>query len=132
MRALGETFDRIVIDSPSLMSFTDGQILAAGADATLLVVRMNQSVRQIGMLALNALQKVGANVQGAIANDVAGMARRIQKYGGAWQYASGGTQFLGTERGGTPAGALPAGKSKGEKLKISEPSWSSDVSGAKK
>jgi capsular exopolysaccharide synthesis family protein len=132
MRALGDTFDRIVIDSPSLMQFTDGQILAAGADVTLLVLRMNQSMRQIGMLALDALQKVGANVQGAIANDVAGLARRIHKYGGAWQYASGGPQFLGTERAGGPTGALPAGKAKGEKLKISEPSWSSDVSAAKK
>jgi capsular exopolysaccharide synthesis family protein len=132
MRALSDAFDRIVIDSPSLMSFTDGQILAAGADATLLVVRMNQSVRHIGMLALDALQKVGANVQGAIANDVAA-ARRIQKYGGAWQYASRGGQFLGTERGpAAPTGALPAGKGKGEKLTISEPAWSSDVSVARK
>jgi capsular exopolysaccharide synthesis family protein len=132
MRALSDTFDRIIIDSPSLMMFTDGQILAAGADVTLLVVRMNQSVRRIGTLALDALQKVGANVQGAIANDVAGMGRRMQKYGGAWQYASRGAHYLGSERGGGPAAALPAGKANGEKLKISEPAWSSDVSVAQK
>jgi capsular exopolysaccharide synthesis family protein len=130
MRALSETFDRIVIDSPSLMLFSDGQILAAGADVTLLVVRMNQSLRQVGMLALDALQKVGANVQGAIANDVA-TSRRIAKYGGAWQYASRGARFVGTEGGAGPSTALPAGKCKGEKLSISEPAWTSDVSIAK-
>jgi capsular exopolysaccharide synthesis family protein len=130
MRALSQTFDRIVIDSPS-MQFTDTQILAAGADATLLVLRMNQSMRQIGMLALDALQKVGANVQGAVANDVAGP-RRIQKYGGAWQYASRGRQFLATERApDSSSAALPAAKNSKETLMISEPAWSSDMGVAK-
>jgi Mrp family chromosome partitioning ATPase len=113
------------------MQFTDTQILAAGADATLLVLRMNQSMRQIGMLALDALQKVGANVQGAVANDVAGP-RRIHKYGGAWQYASRGRQFLATERApDSSSAALPAAKSHKETLMISEPAWSSDTGVAK-
>ena len=48
MKALISSFDRIVIDSPPLMSVTDAQIMAASADATLLVLRMNRSARSLG------------------------------------------------------------------------------------
>jgi succinoglycan biosynthesis transport protein ExoP len=125
MRALGDTFDRIVIDSPPLMMFTDAQILAASADVTLLVLRMNQSMRQVGMLAMDALTKVGANLQGAVANDVS-PGRALHKYGGAWQYAARSANQIGTKIETKPAGALPAGKMKTEVLTISEPAWSSE------
>ena len=86
MHALGETFDRIVIDSPPLMSVTDARILAASSDVTLLVLRMNRSMRTMGALALDGLDKVGANVLGAVANDVP-PARPLRDYGGSWRYA---------------------------------------------
>jgi capsular exopolysaccharide synthesis family protein len=87
MQALSGTFDRIVIDSPPLMSVTDGRILAAGADVTLLVLRMNRSARQLGLLALDGLRRVGANVLGAVANDVPAHIAPQQHYGDAWNYA---------------------------------------------
>src|SRR5207302_9274984 len=87
MRALGGSFDRIVIDSPPLMLFTDAAVLAEAADATLLVLRMNQSMRALGTLALDGLTKVGANVLGAVANDVSA-GKGYRKYGGAWQFAA--------------------------------------------
>ncbi|HZL37644.1 MAG TPA: CpsD/CapB family tyrosine-protein kinase, partial [Tepidisphaeraceae bacterium] len=87
MSSLCARFDRIIIDSPPLTNVADGRVLAAGADATLLVLRMNHSNRRLGELALDGLQKVGAQVIGAIANDMpAGHGHHY--YGGSWQYAS--------------------------------------------
>ncbi len=93
MRSLVGTFDRIVIDSPPLMSVADARILAASADATLLVLRMNQSVRRFGIMALDGLEKVGANVLGAIANDTAPMPES-RYYRGSWQYASSARRVM--------------------------------------
>jgi capsular exopolysaccharide synthesis family protein len=87
LKALRHTFDRIVIDSPPLMRFADARIVAATSDVTLLVFRMNQSMRPLGALALDWLAKIGAHVVGAIANDVpSGQAERY--YGSSAQYAT--------------------------------------------
>jgi capsular exopolysaccharide synthesis family protein len=87
LRAMSGKFDRIVIDSPPLLNVTDGQILGAMADTTLLVLRMNRSVRQLAALALEGLAKVGANVLGAVANDVP-LHGAYRYYGSSWQYAA--------------------------------------------
>lgn len=134
MRALGGSFDRIVIDSPPLMLFTDAAVLAAAADATLLVLRMNQSMRGLGTLALDGLTKVGANVLGAVANDVS-PGKGYRKYGGAWQYASRAERYSGEVAAVSAAGSRN-GEARGngareagrvEVLSISEPDWSADV-----
>lgn len=70
MEALGTAFERIVIDSPPLAPVTDGRILASMAHATLVVLRMNQSVRKVSVTAIDGLKKVGANILGAVVNDV--------------------------------------------------------------
>jgi hypothetical protein len=75
-----------VIDSPALEEVADGRILAAAADATVLVLRMNKSMQRSGVLALNGLNEVGANVLGAVANDVrTGASFRLEA--DPWQYA---------------------------------------------
>jgi polysaccharide biosynthesis transport protein len=132
MRALGSTFDRIIIDSPPVMSVTDARILAASSDVTLLVLRMNRSMRQLGAYALDGLERIGANVLGAIANDVpAGSA--YEYYGGSWQYAATSTRLLDVEGvGGWKNTDLPvaagngeaaAAKSEHDVLTIEEPDW---------
>jgi capsular exopolysaccharide synthesis family protein len=127
MRTLSETFDRIIIDSPPLMLFTDAHVLAASADVTLLVLRMKQSMRQVGMLAMDSLIKVGANVLGAVANDVS-PDKAYRKYGGAWQYAANNNRYLGASGGGEMRPTIiSAAKPKVEALTISEPDWSSDA-----
>jgi capsular exopolysaccharide synthesis family protein len=70
LELLSRSFDRIVIDSPPLLRFNDARILAASVDVTLLVLRMNQSLRSIGMTAVERLAQVGANVLGVVVNDV--------------------------------------------------------------
>ncbi len=100
MESLCDSFDRIIIDSPPVMNVADARILAASADATLLVLRMNLSVRKLGIYALQDLYRVGANVLGAIANDVPARPE-YGYYGGSWSYASGTQRML-------TAGTVPA------------------------
>jgi capsular exopolysaccharide synthesis family protein len=128
MRTLAEGFDRVIVDSPPLMMFTDARVLAASADATLLVLRMNQSVRELGMLALDGLERAGANVLGAIANDVP-PPRAYRKYGGTWQYAmAGAARRIADEDENSMVSERErrVGRSS-ELLTVKEPDWSSDA-----
>jgi Mrp family chromosome partitioning ATPase len=89
MRRLVATFDRVIIDSPPLVPVSDAQILAASADATVLVMRMNQSSRQLVSRCRDLLKQVNARVLGAVVNDVpASVFGRY--YGGAWRYGAPG------------------------------------------
>ena len=105
--------------------------LAASADVTVLVLRMNQSMRTLGVLAINGLQKIGANVVGAVANDVPS--------GKAYPYYGGSSQYVAPARALVTQGALPgkhsdawsvarpAEKVAAEALMIAEPDWSTDM-----
>jgi polysaccharide biosynthesis transport protein len=93
IQTLAAAFDRLIFDSPPLVNFADARILGAAADATILVVRMNQSARHLGLLALDGLHRVGANVVGAVANDMA-PALAYRRYGGAWEYAASDVRAL--------------------------------------
>ncbi len=131
IQALSKTFDRIIIDSSPLLRFSDTRILAASADVTVLVLRMNQSMRTLGVLAINGLQKIGANVVGAVANDVPS--------GKAYPYYGGSSQYVAPARAFVTQGALtakhsdawsvarPAEKVAAEALMIAEPDWSTDM-----
>ena len=106
LKTLCEAFDRIVIDSPALEKVADGRILAAAADATVLVLRMNQSMQRSGVIALAGLNDLGANVLGAVANDVrTGVSFRLD--GDPWHYTVGrGRDAIGgTDK---PGGQLPS------------------------
>ena len=96
VQTLAAAFDRLIFDSPPLTHFSDGRVLAASADATVVVVRMNQSARHLGLLALDGLNRVGANVVGAVANDVTSPSSQYRRYGGAWEYAARDTRVLPT------------------------------------
>ena len=82
---LCEGYDRIVIDSPPVMSVTDSQILAAICNITLLVLRAERSTRKASQQARDALSSVGAHILGAVVNDVR---RKSARYGyhGAYGY----------------------------------------------
>ena len=124
-----------MIDSPPLEEVTDGRILAAAADVTVLVLRVNQSMRRAGAMAVVGLNEVGANVLGVVANDVPPVsAYRLDV--GAWQYAAAARGHNGSDNNGSNgAGALPprTGELKplsaapahfsSETITISEPDW---------
>src|SRR4051812_23363363 len=50
IEALKGTFDRVIIDSPPVMLVADARVIAAAADATLLILRMNKSDRRLAAL----------------------------------------------------------------------------------
>jgi capsular exopolysaccharide synthesis family protein len=126
--SLAASFDRVVIDSSSLASVSDARSLAALADVTLMVVRMNRSTRALCMMTMDSLLRVGANVAGVIANDVP-MPRGQSEY-----YALGGTTPYGEPRrrarrtlaGGGGAPRLSPGTAPGVVMAIDEPNWSDD------
>ncbi len=131
IQALSKTFDRIIIDSSPLLRFSDTRILAASADVTVLVLRMNQSMRTLGVLAINGLQKIGANVVGAVANDVPS-GKAYPYYGGSSQYVAPAraliTQMAPTVKHSDAwSVARPSEKVAVDALLIAEPDWSTDM-----
>lgn len=65
---LKNVVDVIVIDTPPSLVVTDPAVLAKRADAVLLVVEMGSTRRESARQALEALQRVGANVVGTVIN----------------------------------------------------------------
>ena len=68
LASLERSFDYVVIDTPPLGAFVDAAILAARADATLLVVREGLARRSELAAAKNQLDKAGARLLGIVMN----------------------------------------------------------------
>lgn len=74
---LTKSYDYIVIDTPPVMAVTDAQLLAAKADATVLVVRANTIKGKVVLNSYKELEKVKANVIGTILNDYDNLGERL-------------------------------------------------------
>ena len=61
-------YDYIILDTPSVMSVTDPQILAAKVDGTIIVVKANKSKNAMVVKAYKELEKVKATVIGTVLN----------------------------------------------------------------
>jgi capsular exopolysaccharide synthesis family protein len=70
MAVLRNTFTHIVIDSPPIVSFTDGVLLSSVADGVLLVVHGGAASRHIVRRARQLLLDVGAKIFGVVLNNV--------------------------------------------------------------
>ena len=70
LKKLRENYDRVIIDSPPVGPVADSQILAAVCDITLLVLRAEKSTRRQAQHARDSLLSVGAQLLGAVVNDV--------------------------------------------------------------
>jgi polysaccharide biosynthesis transport protein len=70
LKRCGELYNYIVIDSPPILSVTDGVILARQADAVVLVVRHGKSSKHIVRRARDLLLRSGATVTGIVLNAV--------------------------------------------------------------
>ncbi|RXH56009.1 GumC family protein [Granulicella sibirica] len=66
----GNLYTHVVVDSPPVLSVTDGVILARLADAVVLVVRHGKSSRQIVRRARDLLIRSGAPIAGLVLNAV--------------------------------------------------------------
>jgi capsular exopolysaccharide synthesis family protein len=70
LRALGERFDHILIDSPPLMHVTDPVILSTIVDGVILVIHGGKSTRDVARRARMELASVGAKVFGVVLNNL--------------------------------------------------------------
>ncbi len=96
MRAMltsaAETYQYIVIDSPPILSVTDGVILAREADAVVLVVRHGKSSKHIIRRARDLLVRAGAPITGIVLNAVDLNSPEYQGY-----YGQSGYHYAGSE-----------------------------------
>ena len=102
LTVLSQRYDVVVLDSPPLSPITDARILGAICDATLLVLKCDQTTRKAATHAADALHSVGARVLGIVCNDV------IKTKSSADRYYGGGYGFpRATQRPTTADRHLP-------------------------
>ncbi|MDE3104139.1 MAG: polysaccharide biosynthesis tyrosine autokinase [Acidobacteriota bacterium] len=70
LKHCGELYDYVVLDTPPILSVTDGVILARYADAVVLVVRHGKSSKHIVRRARDLLLRSGATITGILLNAV--------------------------------------------------------------
>jgi succinoglycan biosynthesis transport protein ExoP len=103
----GELYDYVVIDSPPILSVTDGVILARSADAVALVVRQGKSSKHVVRRARDLLIRAGAPITGIVLNAVDLNSPEYQGYYGQSGYHYAGidsdTWELQTKRGQNPS-----------------------------
>lgn len=70
MSQLSQTFDRVIIDSPPVVTVTDAAVLSTLTDGVVLVVRAFSTAKDLARHGVRALQDVGGNVVGVVLNAV--------------------------------------------------------------
>jgi succinoglycan biosynthesis transport protein ExoP len=70
LKRCGDIYSHVVIDSPPILSVTDGVILARMADAVVLVVRHGKSSKHVVRRARDLLLRSGAPITGIVLNVV--------------------------------------------------------------
>jgi polysaccharide biosynthesis transport protein len=70
LQRCGELYAYVIIDTPPILSVTDGVILARDADAVVLVVRHGKSSKHIVRRARDLLLRSGAQITGIVLNAV--------------------------------------------------------------
>lgn len=68
LELLRARFDIVVVDTPPLLPVTDGAVVAAHADGTILVVRHSKTTLSQVHAALQALRRVDARILGCVLN----------------------------------------------------------------
>ncbi len=92
LKSAGELYDYILIDSPPILSVTDGVILAREADAVVLVVRHGKSSRHIIRRARDLLIRADAPITGIVLNAVDLNSSEYQGY-----YGEAGYHYAGVD-----------------------------------
>lgn len=70
LEALSQRFDHVVIDTPPLLGFADGRIVASKSDRVLFVVKWNGTTAPTVRAAVEVLRQCGAPVSGVVLNEV--------------------------------------------------------------
>lgn len=108
---LSERFTYVVIDTPPINAVTDGLVLAAHADATLLVVEHGRTTYPALRRAAQSLDRVGAHTLGVVMN-------KLRASGEAYGYGYGYGEYSARGAGGNgklepTAERSPSGASSG-------------------
>ncbi|MDX6585242.1 MAG: protein-tyrosine kinase, partial [Solirubrobacterales bacterium] len=85
--------DVVIFDTPPVTAVTDAALMAAKAEATIMVVQSHRASRRMVAEGLEALTKVNANMIGVVLNNVPGHVA---------------TPYYGRTRGDADAGAGPS------------------------
>lgn len=83
---LEKHFDHIVVDSPPIMSFTDGVLIASLVDGVILVLNANNTSRQIVRKARQYIEDIGAKIFGVVLNNVSQDGRNNNYYYQSYYY----------------------------------------------
>jgi capsular exopolysaccharide synthesis family protein len=67
---LQSRFTHVVIDSPPIVSFTDGVLLSSVVDGVILVVHGGKSSRELVRRSRQVLEEAGARILGVVLNNV--------------------------------------------------------------
>jgi capsular exopolysaccharide synthesis family protein len=81
LEELSQSYDRVLVDSPPVLSVTDASILAAMCDVTLLVLKAGSSTRRMAKQARNVLLDVGGAILGVVVNAVSHKQEQYGYYG---------------------------------------------------
>jgi polysaccharide biosynthesis transport protein len=109
----------VLLDAPALLAVSDGALVAARADAVLLVAAAGQTTRDEVRRALEVLRQVGASVVGLVLNR-SKPARTDYAY--YEYYAPSGKELPATDTAADPTGLLSSnGQPNGQREGVSEP-----------
>jgi capsular exopolysaccharide synthesis family protein len=103
-----EMYDYIVIDSPPILSVTDGVILSRQADAVVLVVRHGKSSKHVVRRGRDILLRSGAGITGIVLNAVDLNSPEYYGYYGYSGYSYASVDSESWEAQSTTAGARSA------------------------
>ena len=92
---LRELADVIIVDSPPVMPVTDAAVLSNQVDGVIMVVQAKRTRREIARRAIKRLDQVGANILGAVLNQIPGRAEYSETYSAYTQ--SDRQAFIGIE-----------------------------------
>jgi Mrp family chromosome partitioning ATPase len=67
---LRERYDRIIIDCTPVTAVTDASVLASFVDGVVVVLKANESTKEVARSALEGLDRVKAKVLGVVLNSV--------------------------------------------------------------
>jgi polysaccharide biosynthesis transport protein len=90
---LAGRYDRVIIDSPPVGIVADAAVIATQVDGTVLVLKANQTSRDLARQAVRALNDVKARIFGAVLND---LDLENQRYGQYYYYRYG--YYYGNKR----------------------------------
>lgn len=98
----GEIYTHVIIDSPPILSVTDGVILARESDAVVLVVRHGKSSKHVVRRARDLLLRSGAPITGIVLNAVDMSSPEYYGYYGYSGYSYSGVDATSWESQATP------------------------------